>query len=536
MVRSAMPVVSPLLAIALAMGFAAPKAHAADRKDPMAEWKSRMTGLDTRIKAAQSEAELHGLQAQMDQLLQACSQARGCDISQLLPIYREANVARRDANAAGDDSNNDDDGPDEMIDVAGEKTPQEATADKLLDERNRHFMDMVKMNPAVQAGIRRWLTDMRPSLMSSYENFQYLKSSMLPAFQRHGLSEALLFGIIAKESNGKVHVGSRAGAVGPLQFMPATGRRFGLGQDGSGFDTRYDPRMASEAAAEYFSERYAELNNNIEMALAAYNGGEGRALRVYQSSGGRNFWDADVYSQFPAETRDYVPMVIAAAWLYLHPREYGVRFPRVSDRPSQIKLEKPITFNEMTICMGNARGTDGYLRALRNLNPRYSADQWLAAGTVLNATSAMSRAYNWNCTSGRRAELAHELMVADARSAVVRIGPLEPVAAAAGTASAQIEQGGIGAATQDPATRVQPVAVAAPPKPVAKPAPRVEKVEKKEKPKPVKHYRVAKGDTLGRIADKHDCDLKALAKANGLRAPGYTVKPGESIKLESCGK
>ncbi|WP_425477163.1 transglycosylase SLT domain-containing protein [Solilutibacter silvestris] len=519
-----------MLAIALVMSLVTTTAVAADRKDPMAEWKGRMTGLDTRIKAAQSEAELHELQGQMDQLLQACAQARGCDIAQLLPIYRAASAARSNPVSMKDDNDDGGDGPDEMIDVAGDKTPQQATADALLDERNRHFLDMVKMNPAVQAGIRRWLTDMRPSLMASYENFQYLKSSMLPAFQSRGLSEALLFGIIAKESNGKVHVGSRVGAVGPLQFMPATGRRFGLGQDGSGFDTRYDPKMSSAAAAEYFSERYAELNNNIELSLAAYNGGEGRALRVYQASGGRSFWDADVYAQFPAETRDYVPMVIAAAWLYLHPREYGVRFPRVSDRPAQIKLEKPTSFNEMTICMGNARGTDGYLRALRNMNPRYSPDTWLSAGTVLNATTAMSRAYSWNCTSGRRAELAHELMTADARSALVRIGPLEPGATSA--ASAQIEQAGIGAATQDPATRIQPLAVAAPPpKAIAKPAPRV---EKKEKPKRVKQYRVAKGDTLGRIADKHDCDLKALAKANGLHAPGYVVKPGSSIKLEGC--
>ncbi len=528
MVRPATPLVSSLLAIALMLGGAATGASAADRKDPMAEWKGRMTGLDTRIKAAQSEAEQHGLQAQMDQLLQACAQARGCDIAQLLPIYRAASVARRGA-VNDDNDGTDDDGPDEMIDIAGEKTPEQATADKLLDERNRHFMDMVKMNPAVQAGIRRWLTDMRPSLMNSYENFQYLKSGMLPAFQRRGLSEALLFGIIAKESNGKVHVGSRVGAVGPLQFMPATGRRFGLGQDGSGFDTRYDPRMSAEAAAEYFSERYAELNNNIELSLAAYNGGEGRALRVYQSTGGRSFWDADVYSQFPAETRDYVPMVIAAAWLYLHPREYGVRFPRVSDRPAQIKLEKPTTFNEMTICMGNARGTDGYLRALRNMNPRYSPDTWLSAGTVLNATTAMSRAYSWNCTSGRRAELAHELTIANASSAIVRIGPLEPAQSSA--ASAQLGESGLDATAQDPAARVQPVAAPkpAPPKPVAKAEP------KKEKPKKVKMYRVARGDTLGRIADKHDCELKALAKANGLRAPGYIVKPGSSIKLEGCG-
>ena len=524
MVRSATPLVLSLLA--LASSLVATPVGAADRKDPMAEWKDRMVGLDTRVKAAQSEAEQHGLLTQMDQLLQACAQARGCDIAQLLPIYREASAVRRGP-AKDDNDVADDDGPDEMIDVAGEKTPEQATADKLLDERNRHFMDMVKMNPAVQAGIRRWLTDMRPSLMSSYENFQYLKPSMLPAFQRRGLSEALLFGIIAKESNGKVHVGSRVGAIGPMQFMPATGRRFGLGPDGSGFDTRYDPRMSAQAAAEYFSERYAELNNNIEMSLAAYNGGEGRALRVYQSTGGRSFWDADVYSQFPAETRDYVPMVIAAAWLYLHPREYGVRFPRVSDRPGQIKLEKQTSFNEMTICMGNARGTDGYLRALRNMNPRYSPDTALAAGTVLNATTAMARAYNWNCTSGRRAELAHELMAADARSAIVRIGPLEPVASSA--AATQIGAAGLDATAQDPAAQVQPVAA-------PKPAPvKVAKAEpKKEKPRKVKMYRVARGDTLGRIADKHDCELKVLAKANGLRGPSYIVKPGASIKLEGC--
>lgn len=149
-------------------------------------------------------------------------------------------------------------------------------------------------------------------------------------------------------------------------------------------------------------------------------------------------------------------MVIAAAWLYLHPREYGVRFPRVSDRPGQIKLEKQTSFNEMTICMGNARGTDGYLRALRNMNPRYSPDTALAAGTVLNATTAMARAYNWNCTSGRRAELAHELMAADARSAIVRIGPLEPVAPSA--AVTQIGAAGLDATAQDPAARVQAVA------------------------------------------------------------------------------
>ena len=50
----------------------------------------------------------------------------------------------------------------------------------------------------------------------------------------------------------------------------------------------------------------------------------------------------------------------------------------------------------------------------------------------------------------------------------------------------------------------------------------------------VRSYRVAKGDTLGRIAQRHGCEVKALARANGLKAPGYSVKQGQQLKLEGC--
>ena len=54
-------------------------------------------------------------------------------------------------------------------------------------------------------------------------------------------------------------------------------------------------------------------------------------------------------------------------------------------------------------------------------------------------------------------------------------------------------------------------------------------------PRPAaRSYKVAKGDTLGRIANRFQCELPALARANGLRAPGYAIKPGQSLKLEGC--
>src|SRR5690606_3731448 len=107
-----------------------------------------------------------------------------------------------------DESGDEGDPMDADPDHAGEiglaaNVPEAARAAALLDDRSHRFDKMVQYNPAVQAGIRRWLTDMRPSLMDSYENYEYLRQVMWPSFERAGLPEALLFGIMAKESNGK---------------------------------------------------------------------------------------------------------------------------------------------------------------------------------------------------------------------------------------------------------------------------------------------------------------------------------------------
>lgn len=487
----------------------------------LAESKKQDSGAVTKLQQRMDAAEKHyrdailaedeeaavaattGALAEMKAVVDACTKQRGCAVETMLNTYERLLKAtpQFDDGSAGDDG----DALDER-DFAAANVPDNASARSLLSEEGQRFVKMVQFNPAVQAGIRRWLTDMRPSLMDSYENYRYMQEQMAPAFKRHGLPEALLFGIMAKESNGKVHVGSRAGAVGPLQFMPATGRRFGLGNDGSGFDTRYDPAASAEAAAQFLSERMGQLGNSIELSLAGYNGGEGRALRVYRDTGGRSFWDADVYNQFPAETKDYVPMVIAAAWLFLHPKEYGIRWPSVSTRSATISLAQPASLYELTICLGNWGSRDGYLRALRNLNPRWSADEQLPAGTNLTTTFRISWLYRFNCARGNRLAMAKQLMVSNVQSAVVRVG--EPTAVT-GNANTQ--------------------ASAAPP-PVAAPTPQPRKREVAK----VRSYKVKRGDTLGSLARKWQCDQDDLAKANKLKKPHYALKPGQSLKLVGC--
>ena len=443
----------------------------------------------------------------MEDVLVACPKQRGCNISQLLPTYKRLLKAQTDAGAGMDGG----DEPDATLaddgrDLPPGGLPDAASAASLLSADGKRFVEMVQLNPAVQEGIRRWLTDTRVSLITSHENYQYMRHLMSPAFQRSGLPEALLFGIMAKESTGRVHVGSRAGAVGPMQFMPATGRRFGLGPDGTGFDTRYDPQASADAAARYLNERFAEFGNDIEMWLAAYNGGEGRAMRIHRGAAGRKFWDPAVYDQFPAETRDYVPMVIAAAWLYLHPREYGLVFPKVDARPATFPLARPASIYELTSCLGNGGTRDGYMRALRNLNPRYEADQVIPAGTTMNGTVRMASLYGRWCTRGDRAELARQLVGSEARHAVVSTGTMEVLSPVSTFVP------GAGAVPTTVATGV-PAVVGEP-----------------------REHRVVRGETLVAIASRYQCDTGALARANGLEAPRYALRQGQRLKLEGCAR
>lgn len=452
----------------------------------------------------------------MEDVLGDCVGQKGCQLGTLLASYKR--LLKEQADGQAEDAPEDagptlQADPDHVGPLAAD-VPEAARAAALLNDKRHAFDSMVEYNPAIQAGIRRWLTDMRPALLTSYENYQNLRAVMWPEWEKRGLPEALLFGIMAKESNGRVHASSRAGAAGLMQFMPATGRRFGLGPDGTGFDTRFDPRSAAEASASYINERMRQLNNNIELSLAGYNGGEGRAGRVFRENPGQSFWVDRVYGQFPAETKDYVPMVIAAAWIFLHPQQYGVEFPKVSAQPATVRLARSTTIYELTICLGSAGTRDGYMRVLRNLNPRYEADGWIPAGTLINATTRIAGLYNRYCVSGPRADLARTLITADLNAAIVRpaetsytgnvaVGGVVPVAAAA---------------------PVEP-AMAAPSAPVAAPRAATPRT-----------HTVGRGQTLGQIAARYQCSLPALARANGVKAPAYALRQGQVLKLQGCSR
>ncbi|WP_257386126.1 transglycosylase SLT domain-containing protein [Tahibacter caeni] len=415
-----------------------------------------------------------------------CHQLSGCEEERFLSAFD--GLLRRDAPATA--ATTDGEKPDgDDVQTEAESSPLVSdlpeTARTITLLKGRPLAEVIAVNEPVKASIEEWLTQYRPNLIQAYVNYQYLRQLMWPEYQKAGLPEALLFGFIAKESGGKVHAVSRSGASGPLQFMYSTGLRFGLSTS-NGFDQRFDPALSARANAAYLNEQLRVFNNDLELVLAAYNGGEGRMGRL--AGGGRaRFWDASVYGALSPETREYVPMVLAAAWLFMHPERYNLEFPRIDTRLGEIVLPRTMSLAELSVCFGQEGGSrEGWFRALRNLNPAYDHQIGLPPGTRLTVPNVLEAAFPRVCAEGPWLALAAELHAATMPQVAV--------------ASASARSGNAAGTGRS-------------------------------------RYTVRKGDTLAAIARKHRCaEVREIASLNRLRAPSYAIKPGQTLQIPVCAR
>lgn len=135
---------------------------------------------------------------------------------------------------------------------------------------------------------------------------------------------------------------SWAGAVGPWQFMPATGRRYGL-KITPALDERMDYIKSTRAATRYLKVLFAQFQDWL-LVIAAYNGGEGSVERAIRLSHSRDFWKLQYY--LPAESMNHVKKFIATH--YVFEGNGSVTTLTQQERKTQEeKLQGPLTAEEL---------------------------------------------------------------------------------------------------------------------------------------------------------------------------------------------
>jgi membrane-bound lytic murein transglycosylase D len=143
--------------------------------------------------------------------------------------------------------------------------------------------------------------------------------------RERGMPEDLLY-LSMIESGFNPTARSHASAVGLWQFIEDTGRRYGLRVD-SYVDERKHPEKSTDAALSYLEDLHGQFGSWY-LAAAAYNTGEGRVARVMkQVTGKEKGRDADFWRirrRLPSETREYVPLMVAAALVGKEPHKYGL--------------------------------------------------------------------------------------------------------------------------------------------------------------------------------------------------------------------
>jgi len=164
------------------------------------------------------------------------------------------------------------------------------------------------------------------------------------------------------ESGYRTQAVSHAGAAGPWQFIPATGRRYGLRID-QYVDERRDPVKSTYAAARYLKDLYAQFGD-WHLSLAAYNTGEMNVARALERGQADDYWEITERGDLARETCDFVPQFLAAVQIAQAPEAYGFQPP--AGDPFQYDL---VRVNQSLSLKTVARLSNSSVSEIAELNP-----------------------------------------------------------------------------------------------------------------------------------------------------------------------
>lgn len=321
------------------------------------------------------------------------------------------------------------------------------------------------------------------------------------------------------ESAWKPKAVSWAAASGLWQFIPSTGRMYGLRQNAY-IDERNSYEQATRASARHLKDLSKRYNGNWELAMAAYNTGAGNIDRAISRAGTANFWM--IYPYIAQETRNYVPNILAVILIAKNPEKYGFKGIK-SDTPMSYDVVQVPTATSLQLV---ADATDSNVDYIRSLNPELKRDITPRGDT-----------YNVRIPAGRAKQFASliQRITPDKRETarLISVAPGEDwqtVANRTGFNVTQLQSWNSGVELKGATKIVAPSSSVKLTKWVRSTAaatntgdiqgPGINKV------------RARKGDTIASIAAARSLDANDVARLNGIPV-NSELKAGQEIKIPS---
>lgn len=202
--------------------------------------------------------------------------------------------------------------------------------DDLMDRLRAGFSLEIPDHPRIDSQIRWFAANGDYLDRVQKRAAPYLYFILEEAEQRGIPNELALLPIV--ESGFRPFAYSPGRAAGLWQFIPSTGKHFGLEQNWW-YDGRRDVVAATRAAFDYLSKLATRFDGDWQLALASYNAGAGtvqRAIKRNQRQGKpTDFWSLEL----PKETMRYVPKLLAVAKVIAHPQQYGITLAAIPNQP-----------------------------------------------------------------------------------------------------------------------------------------------------------------------------------------------------------
>jgi membrane-bound lytic murein transglycosylase D len=387
-----------------------------------------------------------------------------------------------------------------------------------LEQAQKNVNFTFTLNPLIQQYINYYQSRGRSTMESGLRRSgQYMRLAR-KIFAEEGVPlDVTWLGQV--ESAWKPKAVSWAAASGLWQFIPSTGRMYGLRQNAY-IDERNSYEQATRASARHLKDLAKRYNGNWELAMAAYNTGAGNIDRAISRAGTANFWM--IYPYIAQETRNYVPNILAVILIAKNPETYGFKGIKQDAAMSYDVVQVPTSTSLQLV----ADATDSNVDFIRSLNPELKRDITPRGDT-----------YNVRIPAGRAKQFASliQRISPDKRETarLISVAPGEDwqtVANRTGFNVAQLQSWNNGVELKGATKIVAPSSsvkltrwvrsTAAETKTTDAAAPGINKV------------RARRGDTIASIAAARSLDANDVARLNGIPVDSE-LKAGQEIKIPS---